>query len=55
MQSFYIDSSFGDMMELDNQFHKMLFTIARKEQVFTLMNNIAESDIDDYADAKITV
>ena len=41
MQSFYIDSSFGDMMELDNQFHKMLFTIARKEQVFTLMNNIA--------------
>ncbi|MBP1557606.1 MAG: GntR family transcriptional regulator [Oscillospiraceae bacterium] len=41
MQSFYIDSSFGDMMELDNQFHKMLFTIARKEQVFTLMNNIS--------------
>lgn len=41
MQSFYIDSSFGDMMQLDNDFHKMLFTIARKEQVFTLMNNIS--------------
>lgn len=41
MQSFHIDSCFGDMMELDNEFHHMLFSIARKEQVFTMMHNIS--------------
>lgn len=41
MQSFCISSSFGDMMQLDNDYHRMLFTIARKEQVFALMNNIS--------------
>lgn len=43
LQAFYISGSDPDSMllELDDQFHKMLFDIAQKPQVFTLMRNIA--------------
>lgn len=43
LQSFYLGDTDGDAMllELDNAFHKQLFDIARKPQVFTLMRNIA--------------
>lgn len=45
LQAFYIDGGDADadgiLLELDDQFHKMLFDIAQKPQVFTLMRNIA--------------
>lgn len=41
--AFYVESHDTDAMllELDNQFHRTLFEIAEKSQVFTLMRNIA--------------
>lgn len=42
LQNFYLDSYYAnELMALDNQFHGILFEIARKSQVFTLMQNIA--------------
>ncbi len=42
LQNFYVEQFNPDrLMELDNQFHQLLFEIARKPQVFTLMQNIA--------------
>lgn len=43
LQAFYVESHDTDSMllELDNQFHRTLFEIAQKPQVFTLMRNIA--------------
>ena len=43
LQAFYIESRGTDAMllELDDQFHKMLFDIAQKPHVYTLMRNIA--------------
>lgn len=41
LQKFYLDNyDADDLMELDNQFHKILFEIARKVQTFKLMRNI---------------
>lgn len=43
LQAFYVESHDTDTMllELDNEFHKTLFDIAQKPQVFALMRNIA--------------
>lgn len=42
LQKFYLDSFYTDnLMVLDNEFHGLLFTIARKAQVFSLMQNIS--------------
>ncbi len=43
LQAFYVNGSDSDgmLLELDDQFHQMLFDIAQKPQVFTLMRNIA--------------
>ena len=42
LQHFYLDSLYRDrLMALDNEFHGILFDIARKPQVFTLMQNIS--------------
>ncbi|MFV0496767.1 MAG: GntR family transcriptional regulator [Candidatus Fimivivens sp.] len=41
LQAFYINDNDGMLLHLDDQFHKMLFEIAQKPQVFTLMRNIA--------------
>lgn len=42
LQNFYLDSYYAnELMTLDNQFHGILFEIARKNQVFALMQNIA--------------
>ena len=42
LQNFYLDSYYtNELMALDNQFHGLLFEIARKSQVFTLMQNIS--------------
>lgn len=42
LQSFYLDNFYPeDLMLLDNEFHGILFDIARKSQVFTLMQNIS--------------
>lgn len=43
LQAFYVESQHTDdmLLELDNQFHKTLFDIAQKPQVFTMMRNIA--------------
>ncbi|WP_283115202.1 GntR family transcriptional regulator [Intestinimonas timonensis] len=42
LQKFYLENYFSEtLMELDNQFHKTLFEIAEKPQVYTLMDNIA--------------
>jgi len=41
LQKFYLDSVYREnLMTLDNEFHQALFEIARKSQVFTLMQNI---------------
>lgn len=41
MQNFYLDSFYPEnLMALDNEFHGLLFDIARKSQVFSLMQNI---------------
>ena len=42
LQNFYLDSFYPDnLMVLDNEFHGLLFRIARKPQVFALMQNIS--------------
>lgn len=42
LQNFYLDNYYtNELMTLDNQFHGILFEIARKTQIFTLMQNIA--------------
>lgn len=42
LQNFYLDNFFPEqLMSLDNAFHSILFSIARKSQVFALMNNIS--------------
>lgn len=42
LQNFYLDNYYAnELMALDNQFHEALFEIARKSQVFFLMQNIA--------------
>lgn len=42
LQNFYLDSFYPDnLMVLDNEFHGMLFAIAKKPQVYTLMENIS--------------
>ena len=42
LQNFYLDNFYAEsLMPLDNAFHKILFDIARKTQVFELMNNIS--------------
>lgn len=42
LQKFYLDSFYPDnLMDLDNAFHQTLFEIARKAQVFFLMQNIS--------------
>lgn len=42
LQKFYLDSFYPEnLMELDNRFHQMLFEIARKAQVYSLMQNFS--------------
>lgn len=43
LQAFYVESGKNDTMllKLDDEFHKMLFEIAEKPHVFTLMRNIS--------------
>lgn len=42
LQNFYLDSDYPDkLMDLDNQFHSILFEIAHKSQVYLLMRNLS--------------
>lgn len=42
LQKFYLDSFYPEnLMDLDNGFHRTLFEIARKTQVFSLMQNVS--------------
>lgn len=42
LQNFYLDNYYtNELMALDNQFHGILFEIAKKTQVFALMQNIS--------------
>ncbi len=42
LQNFYLDNYYtNELMTLDNQFHGILFEIAKKSQIFALMQNIA--------------
>ncbi len=42
LQNFYLDNFYPQqIMALDNEFHKLLFDIARKNQVYRLMNTIS--------------
>ena len=42
LQEFYLDSYYpAQLMALDNQFHGLLFDIAKKSQVFALIQNIS--------------
>ncbi|MCM1149110.1 MAG: GntR family transcriptional regulator [Butyricicoccus sp.] len=42
LQSFYLDSCYAnELMALDNEFHGILFDIARKSRVFSLIQNIS--------------
>lgn len=42
LQNFYLDNYYtNELMTLDNQFHGILFEIAKKTQIFALMQNIA--------------
>lgn len=42
LQEFYMDQgNYAPIMELDNQFHEMLFTIARKQQIYSLVRDMA--------------
>ncbi|MCI9170393.1 MAG: GntR family transcriptional regulator [Lawsonibacter sp.] len=42
LQNFYLDNYYtNELMTLDNQFHGILFEIARKSQIFALMQNIS--------------
>lgn len=41
LQSFYLDGTYtNELMALDNQFHGMLFEIAKKSRIFELIQNI---------------
>ncbi len=41
LQKFYLDNYYtNELMTLDNQFHGILFEIAKKTQIFALMQNI---------------
>lgn len=42
LQNFYLDNYYtNELMTLDNQFHGILFEIAKKTQIFALMQNIS--------------
>ena len=42
LQSFYLDGTYpNELMALDNQFHGMLFEIAKKSRVFHLIQNLS--------------
>lgn len=42
LQQFYLESYYSEtLMELDTQFHRILFEIARKSDVYTMMQNWA--------------
>lgn len=42
LQEFYLDNYYSEsLMELDNQFHKMLFEIAGKSQAYAMMENLS--------------
>lgn len=42
LQSFYLDGTYtNELMALDNQFHGMLFEIAKKSRVFQMIQNIS--------------
>ena len=42
LQKFYLDNFYtNELMSLDNQFHGILFEIAKKSQIFALMQNIS--------------
>ncbi len=42
LQTLYLDDFYsGQLMALDNQFHQLLFEIAKKSQVYALMDNIS--------------
>ncbi len=42
LQRFYLEqANYGGMMELDNQFHQMLFEIAQKLQAYAMVQHIA--------------
>ena len=42
LQRFYLEqANYGGMMELDNQFHQMLFEIAQKPQAYAMVQHIA--------------
>ena len=42
LQSFYLDGTYtNELMALDNQFHGMLFEIAKKPRVFQLIQNLS--------------
>lgn len=42
LQNFYLDNGSAEsLMELDNQFHRVLFEIAQKAQIYTLIQNIS--------------
>lgn len=42
LQNLYVDNFYSaQLLNLDNEFHGMLFSIARKSQVFQLMQNIS--------------
>ena len=42
LQNFYLDNYYtNELMTLDNQFHGMLFDIAKKSQVYALIQNIS--------------
>ena len=42
LQSFYLDGTYtNELMSLDNQFHGMLFEIAKKSRVFQLIQNLS--------------
>ena len=42
LQNFYLDGSYtNELMALDNQFHGLLFDIAKKSRVFALIQNIS--------------
>lgn len=42
LQSFYLDGTYtNELMALDNQFHGMLFEIAKKSRVFQLTQNLS--------------
>ena len=42
MQSFYLDECYGnELMTLDNQFHGMLFDVAKKSRVFQLIQTLS--------------